>query len=104
MKSDVQKLMQKFKDTDIPIIEAAFVKVYLQKKNIFFENSRFICSYLERVADRDAELYRYIFDSFHFGQIDDLIGIFEHLLNSENKKMNGMIYTPYHIKNILLNM
>ena len=38
MKSDVQKLMQKFKDTDIPIIEAAFVKVYLQKKNIFFEN------------------------------------------------------------------
>lgn len=47
MKSDVQKLMQKFKDTDIPIIEAAFVKVYLQKKNIFFENSRFICSYLE---------------------------------------------------------
>ena len=104
MKSDVQKLMQKFKDTDIPIIEAAFVKVYLQKKNIFFENSRFICSYLERVADRAAELSMYIFDSFHFGQIDDLIGIFELLLNSENKKMNGMIYTPYHIKNILLNM
>lgn len=39
MKSGVQKLMQKFKNTDITIIEAAFVKVYLQKKNIFLKTA-----------------------------------------------------------------
>lgn len=102
MKIKMQKLRKKFPDLSVRVLASALVQSYLLQKNINFGNIPYFKEYFSEQKESIHYVANYICDNFHFTYIDDLINTFELLIDNSAKKENGIIYTPLHIKEYII--
>ena len=102
MKSFIGKLQKKFYKTELQCIEAELIYYYIKKKQLDVDQSIRITRYMQKYKTKNAELESYVFENAPINGIDELITAFELLINSEDKKNNGMVYTPVNIKEYIV--
>ena len=102
MKSFIGKLQKKFYKTEVQCIEAELIYYYIKKKQLDVDQSIRITRYMQKYKTKNAELESYVFENAPINGIDELITAFELLINSEDKKNNGMVYTPVNIKEYIV--
>ena len=102
-KSSIINLKRKYKGTSVEQIEKAFVKAFVKNRNIEIMKSTFLTEYLSGFdSSMGDNIICFISDKKMAENIDDLIAGFELLINDVNKKNKGMVYTPYSIKEYIL--
>ena len=98
MKRIITSIQSKFPECDNRAIEKAFILSYVMQNNISYKKSSIICSF---IGDADIQ-YRYISEYIdeivELKSIDELIMIFEILVDSTDKKNKGVVYTPPAIR------
>lgn len=102
MKTFIGKVQKKFSELDVQCIEAELIYYYLKKKQIDISQSQIIIQYMDLNKNENNYLERYIFENAPIVEIDELITAFEMLINTEDKKNNGMVYTPVKIKEYIV--
>jgi len=102
-KSSIINLKRRNKGTSVEQIEKAFVKAFVKNRNIEIKKSTYLTEYLNGFDTLICDnIVCFISDKKMVENIDDLIVGFELLINDVNKKNNGMVYTPYSIKEYIL--
>ncbi len=102
-KSSIINLKRRNKGTSVEQIEKAFVKAFVKNRNIEIKKSTYLTEYLNGFDTLICDnIVYFISDKKMVENIDDLIAGFELLINDVNKKNNGMVYTPYSIKEYIL--
>lgn len=96
------QLRKKFKVDEITI-EKAFVDAYIRTKEIEIEPSRYLKNYLMfSNTETLSSIGEFLNQSGYVQDMDDLITAFELLLDHQDKKNKGMVYTPSLIKEHIL--
>lgn len=99
----ISRIEKKFKSLEIMEIESAFICAYIRKNNLVITNSIILSTYLEKVELKKIEgIVEYILQSDLIESLDDLIKCFELLIINDDKKNRGMVYTPYPVKEYIL--
>lgn len=101
MKKLITSIQSKFPEYSNQSIERAFILSYLKKKSIDYRNSDIICSFLDEDAPGFEYIVDYIVANTDINDIDDLIVIFEILVDSNEKKSKGVVYTPPMIRDYI---
>ena len=101
MKKIVSSIQTKFPRCDNQAIERAFIYSYLKKKNIEYKKSTIICEFLGDIDSDIAKIADYIDSNSDVKNIDDLIVIFEILVDLDEKKSKGVVYTPPVIRDYI---
>ena len=102
MKSFISKLQKKFYKIEVQCIEAELVYYYINKKQLDAGQSIRITQYMQKYKAENDKLDRYVLENAPINEIDELITAFELLINSNDKKNNGMVYTPVNIKEYIV--
>lgn len=102
MKTFINKMRRKFCGIDVQNIEIALVRYYINKKQLNVEQSIIVNRFMEKQKTRNAQLEEYIFMNAPIDGIEELITAFELLINSIDKKNNGMVYTPVNVKEYIV--
>lgn len=102
MKSFIKKLQKKFCKEEVKCIEAELIYYYIKKKHLDVEQSKIITQYMLKNKSDNVQLEIYILENAPIKEIDQLIIAFELLISSEDKKNNGMVYTPVNIKEYIV--
>lgn len=90
-------------NNDIRLIEKSLVYLYLQKEDIIVKESHFFKKYFQEISlDIVMEIKSFLAKENVFLDLDTLVEIFELLLTAEEKKENGMVYTPKEIKEYII--
>lgn len=101
MKKIISSIQTKFPKCGNQSIEKALVLSYIRSKSIRYCDSNIICSFLTG-DDFEYELIAdYIDDSTAIKDLDDLIVAFELLVDSNEKKNKGVVYTPPIIRDYI---
>lgn len=102
MKSFISRIRNKFKGVDVQEIEKALIRQYIIDKRLDVGNSGALKKFLGQYQPGDGELVRYISKYSTISCIDELITAFELLIEFQDKKNNGMVYTPLNIKKYIV--
>lgn len=102
MKTFINRMQKKFSKIDVQDIEGALIYYYISKKRLNIEQSSIVPRFMQKYKSRNARLEEYIHMNASINSIDELITAFELLINSEDKKNNGMVYTPVNIKEYIV--
>lgn len=95
-------MQKKFSKIDVQDIEAALIHYYINKKRLNTEQSSIVARFMQKHRSVNAQLEEYISMNASIDGIDELITAFESLINSKDKKNNGMVYTPVKIKDYIV--
>lgn len=99
----ISKVEKKFKSLKVKEIEAAFILAYTQKNNLEIKNSKLINEYFdEYILEKIENVVEYILNNNLIENMDELIKCFELLILDDEKKNKGMVYTPYSVKEYIL--
>lgn len=102
MKTFISKLQKKFSKIDVQDIEVALINYYINKKRLNTEQSSIVTGFMKKHKSQNVQLEEYISMNTAIDGIDELITAFELLINSKDKKNNGMVYTPANIKDYIV--
>lgn len=102
MKALISKLQKQFSEIETTDIEAALVDYYIKKKQLNFEKSTIIEKFMQGYQIHNVELEKYIAINLPICDIDKLITAFELLIDSKERKSNGVVYTPLLIKEYIV--
>lgn len=92
-------------DVSIDAIEKAVVYIFIKKMGCDYTQSQFFKEYFFNVDMAIANIVLAKIEKFSFSQnIETLVEIFEMLIPLDERKENGMVYTPYNIKKYILDM
>lgn len=98
----LMRLRKKFR-ADSAVMEKAFVSAYVKRKGIAAGRCQYISEYMSFCEKEDiVPIEQYIFAEDCIQGMEDLIAAFELLLDEKDKKNKGMFYTPYPIKEYIL--
>lgn len=101
MKKLISSIQSKFPKCSNQFIERAFILSYLRKKSIDYRKCDIICSFLDGGHSSFEPIADYIDVNTDIKEIDDLIVIFELLVDSSEKKNKGVVYTPPIIRDYI---
>ncbi len=94
--------MKKLND-DVDLLEKSLVYLYLNETNLPYSSSKFLSTYLSGITEEATrELKEFIQKNEITLDLELLVETFEVLLPGEEKKENGMVYTPAEIKNFIV--
>lgn len=108
---DIQKIVRELakKDKDILKLQKCVVRYYLEKKEVNnIESSKMLASYCFSVEQDLFTKIKILMDKYVDKEknrelnIDDLVNIYELLIPIDEKKENGMVFTPENIKIFIL--
>ena len=102
MRKLISAIQSKFPKCSIQSIEKAFILSYLRKKAIDYRKCVIICSFLDGDDSSFEPIADYVDANTNINEIDDLIVIFELLVDSNEKKNKGVVYTPPIIRDFIL--
>lgn len=102
MKAFISQLQRKFNNLDVQNFEAALVWHYIQKKQLNIQTAKTLDAFIKKHKPENAQLEEYINENSVIDNIDGVITAFEMLVNSNDKKTNGVIYTPLNIKEYIV--
>ncbi|MEY8516816.1 N-6 DNA methylase [Lachnospiraceae bacterium 29-84] len=102
MKTFINKMQKKFSKIDVQDIEITLIRYYINTKRLNTKQSSIVNQFMQKHKSRNAQLEEYISMNASISGIDELITAFELLINSKDKKNNGMIYTPVKIKDYIV--
>ena len=101
MKQFINKIKKIVSDVDI--CEQCIIKLFLDVNNINYNNSRFFVSYFLNIDNAKYDKIKSVFESMKIKpSISNLIEIFELLIPDDDKKNNGIVYTPDSIKQCII--
>ncbi len=103
MKKTISSIQAKFPKYSNQSIERALVLSYLHSNSIFYNNSDIICSFLDGDDSGHELIADYIDVNADIKDLDDLIVAFEILVDSNEKKNKGVVYTPPIIRDYISN-
>ena len=95
-------MQKKFRKIDVQDIEVALINYYINKKRLNTEQSSIVTGFMKKYKSQNVQLEEYISMNAAIDGIDELITAFELLINSKDKKNNGMVYTPANIKDYIV--
>lgn len=101
MKKTISSIRTKFPKCSNRSIEKALVLSYTRSKSIFYSDSKIINSFL---AEEDSDyklIVSYIDANVTIKNLDELIAAFEILMDSDEKKNKGIVYTPSIIRDYI---
>lgn len=99
----ISRIVKKFKTLSVVEIEAAFIYAYIQRNELKTKKSKVLCRYFEKFDLKKLEdLVVFINKNALIENMDDLIKCFELLILDDDKKNKGMVYTPYSVKEYIL--
>ena len=102
MKALINKLQRKFKEVNSQNIEGALIFDYVKNKHLNIEQSVVLKKFLDKYRKQNTQLEEYIERNLSISTIDDLIAAFELLIDENERKNNGMVYTPLNIKKYII--
>nr|WP_300837415.1 N-6 DNA methylase [uncultured Acetatifactor sp.] len=100
MKKLLLSIQAKFPECSICSIERAFIHSYIRKKSIEYRKSDIICSFLNNDSSYEP-IADYVDANIEIKEIDDLIVMFEILVDTNEKKNKGVVYTPPVIRDYI---
>jgi len=100
MLKKIEKLLLKY---DILEIETAFVQLFVEFNNIKSSKNKLLRNILSHKENNLIKLKREIKINFTKLDLYDLINIFELLIPTEDKKLNGAFFTPSVITKFITN-
>ena len=90
-------------NNDTVLVEKVATKLYLLQNDMSFENVGFLSDYISSVDDDIFNLLNEYNQQRKIEfNLNDLIEIFELLIPNFERKMNGMVYTPFRIKQYMI--
>lgn len=95
-------MQKKFSKIDVQEIEASLTRYYINRKQLNTEPSSIVSRFMQKHKSGNAQLEEYVSMNTSINSIDELITAFELLINSKDKKNNGMVYTPVKIKDYIV--
>lgn len=96
MKKSISKIKKKFPDASVETIERAFVDSYGKQNKLAFQHTFEIKKFL---SEKDySEISEYVTDNISLRGLDELVVAFECLVTENDKKNNGVVYTPPEIR------
>lgn len=98
MKRIIASIQSKFPEYDSRVIEKAFIFSYVRQNNINYKESSIIRAFIGDVDIRYKCISDYIDEIAELKSIDELIMVFEILIDSTDKKNKGVVYTPLAIR------
>lgn len=102
MKRTITSIQSKFPEYDNRAIEIAFIFSYVKQNNISYKKSSIICSFIGDADIRYKCISDYIDKHVELKSIDELIMIFEILIDSADKKIKGLYIHRRLYENIYL--
>lgn len=99
MKKFISKIKRKFPRASIEVIEKAFIISYGEQNGLDYEKTYEIKSSIGK-ADY-TEISNYISTEMELSCLDDLVIAFEFLVDDNEKKNNGVVYTPPIIRKFI---
>ncbi len=92
MKKIISKIKRKFPRATIETIEKAFIISYGKQNELDYEKTNEIKSFIG--IDDNMEISNYISNEIKLSCLDELVIAFEFLVDDNEKKNNGVVYTP----------
>lgn len=100
MKKLIANVQRKFPGLPITYYEKAFVWAYLSQNNLVYKNGGILYNFISENESEYMPVAFYLYDKgMMTTDIDDLITAFEMLVNADEKKNKGIVYTPTAIRN-----
>ncbi len=82
------------------LAEKQIIREYLRNKQIDYTNNRLLQHYLADVVS--SENVDIDFSKIKLQTMNDLLFLMEQLVSDDDKKINGVVYTPYEIKKYMI--
>lgn len=108
---DIRKLVD-YLNRRVPdpiVLEKLILRLYIDFNNIqFVESSKRIKSYCYNIEEVEYGRFKENLTSYFQKNcikkfdIDQLVNVYELLIPMDEKKVNGMVFTPYHIKKFII--
>ncbi|OUT19695.1 HsdM family class I SAM-dependent methyltransferase [Campylobacter concisus] len=96
MKKSISRIKNKFPNACVETIERAFVYSYGKQNKLTFQHTFEIKKFLGK---KDySEISEFITDNIPLRGLDELVVAFECLVTENDKKSNGVVYTPPEIR------
>ena len=96
MKKTVLKIKKKFPNACVDTIERAFVDSYGKQNCLSFQYAFEVKEFLDK---KDySNISEFITNNISLQSLDELVIAFEYLVNQNDKKNNGVVYTPLAIR------
>jgi len=99
LKKIISKIKRKFPRASIEAIERAFIISYGKQNGLDYGKTYEINSFIGR--DDYTEISNYISNEIKLSCLDDLVIAFEFLVDDNEKKNNGVVYTPPIIRKFI---
>lgn len=99
MKKSISRIKKKFPKTGAETIERAFVDAYGKQNKLGFQQTYEIKRFL-KIKDY-TEISEFITENVVLQSLDDLVVAFECLVTGNDKKSNGVVYTPPEIRQFI---
>ena len=99
MKKFISKIKRKFPRSSIEVIEKAFIISYGEQNGLDYGKTYEIKSSIGK--DDYTEISNYISTEMELSCLDDLVVAFEFLVDDNEKKNNGVVYTPPIIRKFI---
>lgn len=99
MKKFISKIKRKFPRSSIEVIEKAFIISYGEQNGLDYGKTYEIKSFIGK--DDYTEISNYISTEMELSCLDDLVVAFEFLVDDNEKKNNGVVYTPPIIRKFI---
>ncbi len=102
MLTEVAKLVKQ-NNCDIFFTEKQIIFTYLSNKQINFNNNPLLNNYLNSVRNFEISTQsQKICNKLNLNNINELLLIMEQLVSDSDKKTNGVVYTPFEIKEYII--
>lgn len=95
------KIKKKYSSVDISTLERAFIDSFLHQNNLESIESSVITKFLNKKDYIDVS--KFITEKVELKDLDQLVTAFECLISGDEKKNNGVVYTPPEIRNYISN-
>lgn len=101
MKKLISQIKRKYPYANTKTIEKAFVISYGFQHLLDYENTVYISKFIQKATCDD--IVKFINEKLVLSSLNDIVTVFECLINNMDKKNNGVVYTPSVIRDYIIN-